>query len=81
VLTGNILVDAISSLDFQLADGSVFTGSINSSAQAGTVSVTLGSGCQWVLTGNSYITAFTGDVSNIVTNGYTVYVNGTAITK
>ncbi len=81
VLTGNILVDAISSLDFQLADGSVFTGTINSSAQAGTVSVTLGSGCQWVLTGNSYITAFTGDVSNIVTNGYTVFVNGTAITK
>ena len=81
VLTGNILVDSISSLDFQLADGSVFTGTINSGAQAGTVSVTLGSGCQWVLTGDSYITAFTGDVSNIVTDGYTVYVNGEAITK
>jgi hypothetical protein len=42
--------------------------------------VTLASGCQWVLTGDSYITSFTGDVSSIVTNGYTVYVNGTAIT-
>lgn len=79
-LAGNILVDAISSLDFQLADGSVFTGSINPTGAAGTVNVTLGSGCQWVLTGDSYITSFTGDVSSIVTNGFTVYVNGTAIT-
>ena len=80
VLSGNILVDAISSLDFQLADGSVFTGAINTTGAAGTVSVTLGSDCQWVLTGDSYITSFTGDASQIVTNGYTVYVNGTAIT-
>ncbi|MEN6635686.1 MAG: hypothetical protein ABFC56_07550 [Clostridiaceae bacterium] len=80
-LSGIITVDSISSLDFQLADGSVFTGSINPAGAAGTVNVTLGSGCQWILTGDSYITSFTGDVSNIVTNGYTVYVNGTAITK
>lgn len=79
-LKGIITVDSISSLDFQLADGSVFTGSINSSGTAGAVSVTLGSGCQWMLTGDSYITSFTGDVSNIVTNGYSVYANGTAIT-
>ena len=79
-LNGIITVDSISSLDFQLADGSIFTGSINPTGAAGTVSVTLGSGCQWVLTGDSYITSFTGDVSGIVTNGYTVYVNGTAIT-
>ena len=80
-LSGIITVDSISSLDFQLADGSVFTGSINPTGAAGTVNATLGSGCQWILTGDSYITSFTGDVSNIVTNGYTVYVNGTAITK
>ena len=79
-LNGIITVDSISSLDFQLADGSIFTGSINPTGAAGTVSVTLGSGCQWVLTGDSYITSFTGDVSGIVTNGYTVSVNGTAIT-
>jgi len=79
-LNGIITVDSISSLDFQLADGSVFTGAINNSGAAGTVNVTLGSGCSWVLTGDSYITSFTGDVSGIVANGYTVYVNGTAIT-
>lgn len=78
-LKGNILVDSISSLDFRLADGSVFTGVINS-AQAGSVSVTLGSGCQWVLTGDSYLASFTGDVSQIVNGGFTVFVNGTAIT-
>lgn len=80
ILTGNILVDSISSLDFQLSYGSVFTGTINPIGAAGTVNVTLGSGSQWVLTGDSYITSFTGDVSNIVTNGYTVYVNGMSIT-
>jgi hypothetical protein len=79
-LAGNITVDSISSLDFQLAEGSVFTGAINTTGAAGTVNVTLGSDCQWVLTGDSYISSFTGDVSGIVTGGYTVYVNGTAIT-
>ena len=79
-MSGNIVVDEISSLDLSLAEGSVFTGAINASGAAGTVNVTLGSGCQWVLTGDSYITSFTGDVSGITTNGYTVYVNGTAIT-
>lgn len=79
-MSGNIVVDKISSLDLSLAEGSVFTGSISTSGAAGTVNVSLGSGCQWVLTGDSYITSFTGDVSGITTNGYTVYMNGTAIT-
>jgi hypothetical protein len=80
-LSGNILVDSISSLDLSLTSGSVFTGAINTSGAAGTVHVTLASGASWVLTGDSYITSFTGDVSQITTNGYSVFVNGTAITK
>jgi hypothetical protein len=80
-LSGNILVDSISSLDFSLANGSVFTGAINTSGAAGTVNVTLASGTSWVLTGDSYITSFTGDASQITTNGHSVFVNGTAITK
>ena len=80
-LSGNILVDSISSLDFSLANGSVFTGAINTSGAAGTVNVSLASGTTWVLTGDSYITSFSGDVSQITTNGYSVFVNGTAITK
>ncbi len=80
-LSGNILVDSISSLDFSLANGSVFTGAINTSGAAGTVHVTLASGTSWVLTGDCYISSFTGDVSQITTNGYSVFANGTAITK
>lgn len=80
MLEGAIIVDSISSLDFQLSDGSVFTGAINTGGMAGTVGLTLADGCRWILTGDSYITSFTGDVSNITTNGYTVFVNGTAIT-
>ena len=79
-LSGEITVDNISNLDFQISDGSVYTGAINQSGTAGDVSVVLGSNCQWILTKDSYITSFTGDVSSIVTNGYTVFVNGTAIT-
>ena len=73
-------MDSISSLDFQMSDSSVFTGAINTSGAAGTVNMTLGSGCQWVLTGDSYLSSFTGDISQIVTGGYSVFVNGVAIT-
>lgn len=79
-LTGNVVVDSISSLDFQMSDSSVFTGAINTSGAAGTVNMTLGSGCQWVLMGDSYLSSFTGDISQIVTGGYSVFVNGVAIT-
>lgn len=80
ILSGEISVDDISSLDFQLSDGSVYTGAINPSGTAGKVSVMLGNDSQWILTGDSYINSFTGDVSSIATNGYTLFVNGTAIT-
>ena len=33
----------------------------------------------WTLTGDSYVTAFNGAISNVVTNGYTLYVNGVAV--
>lgn len=80
-LAGAISVDAISSLKLILADGSAFSGTINASGTAGEVAVTLCDGCRWVLTGDSYISSFTGDVSTIVTNGFTVYAGGEAITK
>lgn len=79
-MSGNILVDEISSLDFSMLSGSIYTGAINPSGAAGTVNVTIEDGCEWNLTGDCYITSFTGSVANIVTNGYTVYVNGVAIT-
>lgn len=80
-LSGNIVVDGISSLDLSIDNGSVFTGTINQNGAAGTVNIALGSDASWVLTGDSYVTSFTGDVGQIVTNGYNVFANGTAITE
>ena len=50
------------------------------STEVGTVFVTLDSDSTWTLTGDSYITSFTGDASNVISNGYTLYVNGVALT-
>lgn len=74
-LEGTITVDSISSLDLNLTN-SDYTGSI---ASDGEVNVTLDSSSTWTLTADSYITSFSGDTSSIISNGYTLYVNGVAI--
>jgi len=43
------------------------------------VIVNLDSDSTWTLTGDSYVTAFNGDLSNVNLNGYTLYVNGAAV--
>lgn len=79
-ISGDILVDSISTLAMNIADASSFTGSINSDgAAASALSVTLDSTSTWTLTADSYLTAFNGDLANVVANGHTIYVNGTAI--
>ena len=78
-LTGKIIVDDISILDMTMKSGSVLNGSINSDKSKGTIKVTLDGSSKWILTGDSYITGFGGDVKNIEANGYKVYVNGSAI--
>ena len=50
------------------------------STEVGMVSVTLDAGSTWTLTGDSYVTEFNGDAANVVSNGYTLYVNGVALT-
>lgn len=42
------------------------------------VAVNLDSNSTWTLTGDSYVSAFNGDLSHVVTNGHTLYVNGVA---
>ena len=89
-LSGAVLVGSDSSLTLELTDGSAFEGYIDGnitnasgevvSTEAGTVSVTLDSTSNWTLTGDSYITEFNGDASSVITNGYTLYVNGVALT-
>ncbi len=90
VLKGVIKVGSDSTLTLNLTDGSTFEGSIDGSitnasgttvsTDVGTVSVTLDSTSTWTLTSDSYITSFNGDAANIISNGYTVYVNGVALT-
>ena len=89
-LSGAILVGSNSMLTMKLSDGSSFTGYIDGkitnasgtsvSTEVGTVNVTLEGDSTWTLTGDSYVTSFTGDASSVISNGYTLYVNGVALT-
>ncbi|MBP5656479.1 hypothetical protein J6X15_02760, partial [Candidatus Saccharibacteria bacterium] len=79
--TGNIVVDSISSLTMSLKNGSAFKGAINN-ANAGTVSLTLDKSSTLTLTGDTYLKSLTNadsSNSNINTNGYKLYVNGTLL--
>ncbi len=89
-LAGGILVGSNASLTLTLSDASDFAGYISGnitnasgatvSTEAGEVNVTLSGGSTWTLTGDSYVTSFTGDASCVISNGYTLYVNGVALT-
>jgi len=88
-LKGAVKVGSDSTLTLNLTEGSSFEGSIDGgitnasgttvSTDVGTVSVTLDGSSIWTLTGDSYITSFNGEAANIISNGYTVYVNGVAL--
>ncbi len=90
ILFGTVLVGSDSELSLNLANGSSFTGTVSGtitnvkgttvSTEVGTVSVTLDSTSTWTLTGDTYITSFSGDASNVIANGYTLYVNGVVLT-
>ncbi len=73
-MEGNITVDSISTLDISMESGTVFTGSINPEGQGGTVNVRLDDASRWSLTADAYVTSFTGNMDNVVTNGYTLHI-------
>ena len=89
-LSGAVKVGSDSSLKLELTNDSSFTGSIDGSIKnekgesvstdVGTVSVTLDSGSSWTLSADSYVTEFSGSAANVISNGHTLYVNGTALT-
>lgn len=89
-LEGCILVSSNSKFSLTLTGGSGFVGSIsgdiqNSSGTAvstavGEVSVTLDNTSTWTLTADTYITSFTGSASQVISNGYQLYVDGIALT-
>ena len=68
--------DSISSLKLNLTEGSGFTGCINQDGAEGTVDVTLSKDPTWTLTGDSYVSRFTGSTDNVIANGYHLYVDG-----
>ncbi len=78
VLEGTITVDSISTLALHL-ENTTYTGAINETGEAGKITVTLDKNSTWTLTGDSYISAFEGDLSHVVTSGYQLYIDGTAI--
>ena len=88
-LSGTILVGDNSTLTLNLSNGSSFEGAISGeivnsrgetvSTQVGNASVTLDETSTWTLTADTYLTAFTGNVANVIANGHTLYVNGEAL--
>ena len=78
---GNIVVDSISKLTLNLTNGSSFEGAINGSNE-GEVSLTLDGTSTIALTGDTYLKSLTNadtTNSNINTNGYKLYINGTLV--
>mgnify|MGYP002625506528 CR=1 FL=1 len=77
VLTGNVVVDAISSVTLVLNNGAKFTGAINA-ANSGAVKLTLAKKATLTLTADSYCNELdVEDVSfkNIKTGGHTLFYN------
>jgi len=88
-LSGTLLVGDNSTLNLSLSDGSVFEGTVSGeitnakgeqvSSSVGTVSVSLDETSTWVLTADTWISSFSGNAENVISNGHTLYVNGTAL--
>ena len=81
-VTGNIVVDSISTLSMSLTNNSSYEGTINKDNGAKIISLTLDKTSKLKLTGDSYITSLNNEDSsnsNIDFNGYKLYVNGALI--
>lgn len=81
---GNIVVDSISTLTMNLTNESNYEGTINNSNEAKEIKVTLDKNSKLVLTGNSYISELDDEdetYSNIILNGYKLYVGGSLLNK
>lgn len=89
-LVGAVLVGNNSTLALNLTEGTTFEGYVNGnivnasnqtvSTEVGTVAVTLDNNSTWTLTADSYVTEFNGTAANVIANGHTLYVKGTALT-
>ncbi len=83
-VTGNIVVDNISTLDMSLTSKSYFEGDINTDNTAKSITLKLDKNSKIKLTANTYVTGLEDadkTYSNIDLNGYKLYVNGVEINK
>ena len=81
-VSGNIVVDSISTLVMSLSNSSYYEGVINSSKEAKSITLKLSKNSKIKLLGDSYVTSLDDEdssYSNIDFNGYKLYVNGVAI--
>jgi hypothetical protein len=87
-LTGDVIVDAYSTVALSLlkdnaGTGSTLAGAINNSGKGKTVDLTLDAASSWTVTGDSTLTNLTGlamngsTISNIDGGGFCVYYSGT----
>jgi len=87
-LSGDIIVDTISTLELTLSDGSTFTGTVNivDNEDGGTAAednavITIEEGCTWTLTGDCTVSSLT-NKGTINFNGYTITLaDGTVLSK
>lgn len=76
ILEGKVIADAISTVILNLSSNSNFVGSVNSDAEAKSVSVNLSADSTWTLTSNSYVSVITDQdatLVNIKDQGFNIY--------
>ena len=82
-VSGNVVVDSISKLTMNLTNGSSFIGAINGE-NSGEIELALDGSSSVTLTGDTYVKSLANadtTNSNIYTNGYKLYVDGTLISS
>ncbi len=77
-IEGDIVVDSISTLTMNITSSN-FEGIINSNNTAKNIKLVIDSSSKVKLLGDSYVTSFEGNTSNIDFNGYKLYVNGKSL--
>ena len=83
-IKGNIVVDSISTLDMNLTNKSSYEGVINNTNEAKNIKITLDKNSKLILIGDSYISELSDEdetYSNIILNGYKLYIGGNILNK
>ena len=83
-IEGDVYIDNISTLNMALRNGSNYEGTINSANSAKSITLSISKDSKIKLTGDSYVSSLADEdttLSNVDFNGYTLYVDGNAVTE